>query len=535
VVKRLNPILQKRSPDTAKKRGDHSHARASDVPLLNISGDHACYGPISVIDIGSNSVRLVTYEYLARSPVPIFNEKALCGLGSGLSDTGKLDDEAIAAAIAVLRRFKAISDQLGAKGLLMVATAAVREASNGESFMARVAEICGSEPIVLSGQDEALYSGYGILAGFHDADGVMGDMGGGSVEIADIRNASIGKGATFALGGLRLQERSGDKPVRAAVLAGKALSGNKILKAGKARTFYAIGGTWRSLAYLHMHQNNYPLRVLHHYAVPAKKMAAFCEMIINSELTAIEKIEMISKSRAPLLHYGAAVLLKIIEHMKPSQIVISALGVREGLLYAQLNDEERAQDGLIAGAEILSSLRARSPENARELFQWSGSLFVAAGFSETPAQTRLRKAACLLADVGWRAHPDYRGEQSLNTIAHAALVGIDHPGRAFIALAVYFRHEGQGNDKNLPELANLIADEEMYLRARLLGFAFRTAHLISASMAGTLLKSEFTRREDTLVLAISHDLAAHVGERMMRRLNQISKLINRKVEVQLVD
>ena len=523
-----------KSPNSSK-----ASSNQDEKSLTNIEQDAQSHlvghGPISVIDIGSNSVRLVTYERLSRSPSPIFNEKALCGLGSGLAETGMLDEDAVENAIAALHRFKVIADQLGSVELWVIATAAAREASNGADFIERVSEICEVEPILLSGRDESRYSAHGILSGFYNVDGVMGDMGGGSLELADIKGDEISEGMTFPLGGLRLQDVSGNKPSKAYAVASELLADNTILKTGKGRAFYAIGGTWRSLAYLHMRQNDYPLRVLHNYIIPAKKMASFCEMIIETETSEIKMIDAISKNRSSLLRYGAAVLLKIIEEMKPSHIVTSALGVREGFLYARLGNEHQAEDGLIAGAETLSKLRSRSPDNTMELFEWTSSLFKAVGLDETPEQLRLRKAACLLVDVGWRAHPDYRGEESCNTIAHAAFVGIDHPGRVFISLAAYFRHEGQQSDKNLPQLSKLLTDEDMRMRARLLGLAFRIAHLISASTAGTLLKSEFVNEKGLLILDLDRELVAHVGQRLMRRLSQIKKIIDINVEIRISD
>ena len=534
MVNRSNHTPQVKSPEGPSSGLSQGGDSSANLPM-EAKSHLAGHGAISVIDIGSNSVRLVTYERLSRSPSPIFNEKALCGLDGGLAESGKLDEEAVENAIAALHRFKVISDQLGSIELWVIATAAAREAANGPEFIERVREICDVEPILLSGQDESLYSAYGVLSGFHHVDGVMGDMGGGSLEIADIKGEEVGEGMTFPLGGLRLQDVSQDKPSKAYKIAGELLAGNVLLKAGRDRAFYAIGGTWRSIAYLHMRQNNYPLRVIHNYEISAKKMASFCEMIIGSDTSQIQMIEVLSKNRTSLLRYGAAVLLKIIEEMKPSHIVMSTLGVREGFLYGKLDAAQRAEDGLIAGAETLSLLRSRSPENTIELFEWTSSLFKAVGFDETPRQMRLRKAACFLADVGWRAHPDYRGEQCFNTIAHAAFVGINHPGRAFISLAAYFRHEGQQSDKNLPELSKLLTDEDMRMRARLLGLSFRIAHLISASTAGTLLKSEFHKEEDKLILDLDRELAAHVGERLMRRLSQITKIIDIKVEIRISD
>ena len=494
----------------------------------------AGYGPISVIDIGSNSVRLVCYERLSRSPTPIFNEKALCGLGSGLAITGKLEEDAIEAAITAIHRFKGVSDQLAATQLIVLATAAARDASNGEEFIERVAEIADTEPLVLTGNDEALYSGYGILSGIYRADGVMGDMGGGSLEIADVCRNVIGEGKTFPLGGLRLQDLSKESQKKALSLAREDLKNNQILKAGKNRVFYAIGGTWRSLATLHMRQNKYPLSVLHHYEVSAKKMAKFCDQVVHAKLDELDEIDQVSKNRAPLIQYGAAVLLAVIEEMDPDKVVISALGIREGVIYEQLDDEVRAQDGLIEGARELSHLRSRSPENAVELIEWTCSLYRIIGWPLDGELFRWQQAACLLSDVGWRAHPDYRGEQSVNMIAHAAFVAIDHPARAFIALSAYFRHEGQLDDDELPSVAQLL-DEEQLRRARLNGVLFRLAHLISASMPDTLLKSEFIMEDDTVIFRIGEDQAGHVGERLLKRLAQIEKIIGIKTKIRVAD
>ncbi len=496
------------------------------------------HGPISIIDIGSNSVRLVVYERLSRSPHPLFNEKAVCGLGHGVAETGRLDEDAMDAAIAAIHRFKAVSDQLGAVELIVLATAAAREASNGDEFIERVSEISQTEPRLLSGEDEALYSAYGILSGIYDANGIMGDMGGGSLEISDICDDLIGGRESFPLGALRLKDLSEDKDdcgKQAYKISKKHLKDNALLKGGKKRVFYAIGGTWRSLAYLHMEQNDYPLHVVHHYTLSAKEMERFCEDILETPLEDISSINTVSKNRAPLIHYGAALLLAVIEEMEPKAIVMSALGVREGVLFEALSEEERSYDGLLAGAADLSLLRARSPLNARELCDWTQKLMRVVGLDEDENQRRLREAACLLNDLGWRAHPDYRGEQSLNTIAHAAFISVTHEERAFIALACFFRHEGQLSDSKLPALSKLLKEDDMRLRARLLGLSFRLGHLISASMPGTLSKTMFILEDGKLIFEMDESLAAHIGERVLKRLNQMEKLLNIETTLLLAD
>ncbi|MEM8838750.1 MAG: Ppx/GppA phosphatase family protein [Pseudomonadota bacterium] len=504
------------------------------IVIPDAPGRFAGHGPVSIIDIGSNSVRLVAYERMARSPTPLFNEKALCGLGRGLSETGRLDEDAIERALAAIHRFKTISDHLISVDLFVIATAAVREAENGADFIDQVAEITGTDPLVLSGSDEALYSARGVQSGIFEPDGVVGDLGGGSLELADLRGFEISETATHPLGGLRLQDEAGCDPLAAHKISLQDLKKSDILRAGRGRRFFAIGGTWRSLATLHMHQCGYPMEVLHHYTVPAKKMAAFCKMVYETPTDKLDQIDVVSKNRRPLLAYGAAVLSALIETMKPTDIVISALGIREGLLYGLLGEEERGLDGLLEGARELSVLRSRSPVNALEVVEWSNSYFQVLGIEEAPGEKRLREAACLLSDVGWRAHPDYRGAQALNTIAHAAFTCIDHPGRAFVALSAYFRHEGQVDNGSLPDLAQLLSSE-MLLRARLLGLCFRIAHLLSASMPGLLEHSRFGRKNGTLYLTIDESQADSVGERLVRRLQQIGKLTGLETELRIGD
>jgi exopolyphosphatase/guanosine-5'-triphosphate,3'-diphosphate pyrophosphatase len=386
--------------------------------------------PLSIIDIGSNSIRLVVYEGIARSPTVLFNEKMLAGLGRGIVSTGKLDPEAVRRALEEFRRFRALSDQAGAVELHVIATAAAREAENGMDFIHRAEEILGAEIRVLSGREEAHYSALGIISGFHPVDGIAGDLGGGSLELVDVSGKTIGDGITLPLGGLRLQDMAKNSPAAAAKIVQTELKRATLLTNGEGRTFYCVGGTWRNLARLHMNVTGYSLNVMHHYELGVESSAAFLKQVASGDIDKMKGIQRISKSRRALLPYGAAVLQEIVEAMKPSKIVVSALGVREGYLYSLLNDEDRKRDPLISAAEELAVLRARSVTHARELAAWTGEAFDMFGLVETEEDTRYRQAACLLADIGWRAHPEYRGIQSLNIIAHASFIGVDHPGRA---------------------------------------------------------------------------------------------------------
>ncbi|MFM9858892.1 Ppx/GppA phosphatase family protein [Pseudoxanthobacter sp. M-2] len=480
-------------------------------------------GPIAVVDIGSNSVRLVVYERLARSPTVVFNEKVLAGLGRGIAKTGRLIDQATDQALVALQRFRQISDQLGVRSFDVLATAASRDAENGPAFIAEVERICRSPVTVLSGASEARYAALGVASGIHDPNGIAGDLGGGSLEIVDVRGSEMGGGQTFPLGGLRLQEASDASLRKAEKIAADLLATDPLLAAGEGRDFYAIGGTWRSLARLHMFQTGYPLHVMHQYTIQAGEALEFCRTVARGNIDTLDSIEVVSRQRRALLPYGALVLAQIIRTAKPRSVVLSALGLREGLLYERLSEAERAADPLISACEELSFLRSRSPRMVAELPAFTARIFELMGIDETADERRLRVGACLLSDIGWRAHPDYRGEQSVAIISNASFIGVDHHGRAYLALAVYYRHFGLVDDALSPRLREL-ATTRIKDRARCLGAALRLAYVLAASAPGVLPRIGIDSAGDKLVLRIPKDLAPLDGEVVRKRLEQLARL-----------
>lgn len=488
--------------------------------------------PIATIDIGSNSVRLVVYEGLTRAPTPIFNEKSLCGLGRAVSTTKHLDPAAVTKALASLRRFRTLCTSMGVQDLYVLATAAARDAVDGEAFIKQAEEICGVEIEVLSGKREARLSAYGVISGIHEPDGVVGDMGGGSLELIDVVGHRAGAGVTTPLGGLALQDTSETSLKRAEKIARETLEKAEPLTNLANRTFYAVGGTWRSLAKLHLSQSGYPLHVMHGYRVSARDMADFCRLVMRVDPETLIGKESVASARRPLLAYGAAVLDAVIRVGRPRDIVISALGVREGLLYTLLPEDVRRQDPLLAAARELNILRSRSPRHAEELIRWSDRLMASSGIEEEAEEKRLRHAACLVADIGWRAHPDYRGEQSLNIIANAAFVGVDHAGRAYMALANYYRHSGMSDEELSPRIREL-ASSRILDRARILGAVLRVGYVLSASMHGVLPRTPLFVDHGKLVLELPTELADLTGERLTSRLRQLGKLIGREPQVKV--
>lgn len=487
--------------------------------------------PVSVIDIGSNSVRLVIYEGLTRAPAVLFNEKVMCGLGKGLATTGSMDAEAVSRALSALVRFRALSTQAKAGSLYVLATAAAREAQNGPSFIHQAETILGAKIRLLSGEEEARYSAFGILSGFHAPDGIAGDLGGGSLELIDIRGNSFSTGITLPLGGIRLSEQSEGSLPKARNFARKHIRAHRFLEDGQGRTFYAVGGTWRNIAKLHMEMTRYPLHMMQGYELDFDTTRLFLEDIIGNRNSKDPSWASISKSRRQLLPFGAIAMAEVLDAMRPARVAFSAQGVREGYLYTLLSEAEQESDPLIAAADELAILRARSPEHARELADWSGRMMPFFDIRETAEEERYRQAACLLADISWRAHPDYRGLQALNIIAHSSFIGITHPGRAFIALANYYRYEGLADDGATGPLA-AIASPRLIERAKLLGGLLRVVYLFSASMPGVIDALTFRRSsapDVDLEFVVPGACRAFAGERLDGRLQQLGRLTGKRL------
>ena len=477
--------------------------------------------PVAVLDIGSNSVRLVVYERHARALTPLYNEKSACALGRGVGQTGRLADANVAQALDAIKRFALVARMMRVGKICVLATSAVRDAANRQEFVDAVEALMDSKVQVLSGEQEAHYAALGAVAGIPGFSGIVGDLGGGSLELSSIIDGNDTNGESYEIGVIRLQDDSGSSPVRAAGVVRERLEKSSLSRAKKGESFAAIGGTWRSLAKLHQIVRGYPLHMVQHYVVPASDMIQFCQDIINAPtLKGYAGADNVSSSRRELVPFGAAVMAEVLQTGGFANVVFSALGVREGYLYGLLDKREQAIDPLIQGAEELSVLRSRSPAHGSDLVEFTGQFLDVSGTAETNEERRLRTVACLLADIGWRAHPDYRGPQSVDAVAYGSLSGVDHPGRSFLAQVIAVRYDGLKSKAAAP-LAGL-ATAELTARARLIGALFRVAYPMTAAMPGILPRIRFEVTGNALSLLLPGDLAFLDGEHLQGRLEQFA-------------
>ena len=488
------------------------------------------FRPVGVVDIGSNSVRLVIYDSQRRAAAPVFNEKVLCGLGRGLAATGKLSPDGVKRALAALARFRMLSRAIDTDRIYAVATAAAREASNGREFIASAEHALGHKIQVLSGKQEARLAAFGVMGAIPEADGIVGDLGGGSLELVDVRNGEQSNGITLPLGPLRLIDESGGSMKEARRIIDRHLADADLLEALKGRTFYSVGGTWRNLGRMHMHQNKYALNVLHGYELGYEAAQTLASFVARLTPKSLQGVGTVSRNRAETLPYGALLLNRLLEIGKPDDIVISAWGLREGLLFSKFNRKKRSRDPLMAACWDFALRHSRSPSHEIELCDWTDQIFDTRLTKETEKVRRLRHAACMLADIGWRTPPDYRGDRSFNIVSQATFVGVDHPGRVFLALTVYFRYEGPSSTAG-KEFRNLL-DDGMLDLARQLAATFRLAYVLSAAMPGMLPRIKLsTGRGKVLTLTLPKQLKDLRGEAVDKRLQLLADLLGSKPRI----
>ncbi|MCJ8159328.1 Ppx/GppA family phosphatase [Sphingomonas sp. LaA6.9] len=471
-------------------------------------------GRRAIIDIGSNSIRLVVFDGPERLPAILFNEKVMAGLGRNLSRDGLIDAAAVEVSVRALRRFRQLSLEMGVSSIRTVATAAVREARNASELLARIRDI-GIDTELLSGQQEAEAAGLGVISAIPEADGIVGDLGGGSLELIRVRDGQTLGSVSLPLGVLRLAAiRQQGKTALKTTLA-KMLKKQAWLREAKGLPFYMVGGSWRALARLDMHLSDYPLPIIHQYRMESDRAQHLVRSLAKVDRKKLQALPTLSDARIPTLGNAGLLLSALVRELDSSELIVSASGLREGLLFQMLDAEQRRADPLIVAARAEGVREGRFPEHGDLLEEWIAPLFA----DETAEGARLRHAACLLADVAWRANPEFRAERGLETALHGNWVGIDATGRAMIgqALATSF---GAG----ATPLAQLepLASPRALRDAVNWGLAMRLGQRFSGGVATPLLASAVSVQNGVLVLAIDRSETSLYGEAVERRHRQLA-------------
>ncbi len=480
----------------------------------------------AVIDIGSNSVRLVVFDKRSRCPIPMFNEKALPSLGRGLELSGKLNPEGRKSALLNINRFIALTRAMGVSEVDLLATAAIRDASDGKEFARDVELLTGYKVKIISGEEEARLSALGVICGIREVDGLMGDLGGGSLELVSIDRGRIVDQATLPIGPLRLLEAVEGDLDEARKVIDRQLESLPWLVKARGRGFYPVGGAWRTLARVHMEQVRYPLHIIHEYRAPRRAIEDIARLVSRLGRRSLAGMAGVSRRRIDTLPVGALILERVLRFSKPDQVVFSAYGLREGHVFSRLDPAEQAADPLLVGAQEFAGIDGRFGAVSASLNDWITPLFN----GDSKPRARLREAACALSDIGWREHPDYRAEHAFMRVLRLPVAGLDHGERVTLALSLAARYGAAIDEPFSQALLSLVGDEDMELAARV-GAAIRLAYSISGGTVALLDQARLTREQGQIHLHLPRESRDLFGEAVQRRLDAVGKAFRQETAI----
>ncbi|MCA8878973.1 MAG: Ppx/GppA family phosphatase [Rhodobacteraceae bacterium] len=472
-----------------------------------------------VIDIGSNSIRLVVYDDLSRAPFPRFNEKSFCTLGASIDAEGNLSADAIARTVHALRRFHAIATAMGVTRLDVVATEATRRSANGTVLVQAIRDATGLETRILSGQEEATYAAQGVISGFFQPKGLVGDLGGGSLEVAEVIGDRVGDRLTsMPIGTLPVKAKLAEGLDTAKAWLDEILA-QSLPPLLTEPVFHAIGGGWRALARVHIATENLPIRTVHGLSIPADEARKLAKRIAGMTPEEVATLPDVPSRRVETLPAASLVMWRVLKNLKPDRLVFSAIGLREGWLFAQLDPDERYRDPLLEGAMAIGLPHARVPEFPRALSEWTDELFP----GETQEDRRLRLAVCALTDISWRDHEKVRAWDAFQRLLQFPFIGLTHTERAFIATAIYARYGGT-IDAAIKETVGRLLTPSGLKRAEILGRTLLLAHRFSASVPEILTHAQLKIGADAVRLEVVNPESVPDSDAVQTRLKQLAKV-----------
>lgn len=453
--------------------------------------------PRAVIDIGSNTVRLVIYEGTARAPEVVWNEKVAARLGRDLSETGLIPPEAQAEAMAALARYALIVEDRGIVDVQTVATAATRDAENGDDFLARVAEL-GLKPRQLSGVEEANASAFGAIGAFPGAVGMVADLGGGSLELVSIGNGECHDAASLPFGTLRLPALRAARG-KFSKHVHEALEGIGWASAHPGPLFM-IGGTWRAFAHYAMRAADYPLTDPHGFRLSVKDAHRLAKLLCDTKPSKLVGIPEITPMRAAYLPDAAALLRPLLAELRPEELIFSSWGIREGMLYSRLSSLTRAQDPLLSGVHAFAGPRDAPITDATRVAGWTVDIADGRG----KRNERLRLVSAQLAAALQRVEPNLRTNHATEWALDKRWIDCSPRDRAMICAALF----GSLGRTELPAKLRILASDEDLREGVTWGLGFRLARRLGAGTRVALGASRLRLKKGALVLYIDESRAA---------------------------
>ena len=472
----------------------------------------------AVIDLGSNSIRMLIYEDFEKSQIPVFNEKAVCSIGSTLELTGKLDPLGVQYSITVLERFKNILDNSKVSNVNIFATAAVRDAKDGVYFKKVVEKIFDQEVEILTGEKEAERSALGVILGFEKVNGIVADLGGGSLELAKVKNGVIEKKASLPIGVLRLFNRPKKKKlIKVSGLIRDNLSNINWLKKTKIKNLYVVGGVWRTLLKVDIFLKKYPLNVLHQYQISREEALELCLKIDDKKKITSLKLDKITKSRTNYLPIATNILKQLLNIISPEKLQCSISGVREGTLIVKSGYKLIKHDLLSNFIEYSAFRTGDYGENYLKYFNFIKKIFN----DNENFPIRLLKPTCSLSNMDWGLGAFQKAELVFSQILNTPALSLSHNDRIKVALAGFWRH---CSTKYYPdrEYLGLLSNNEILI-ARQVGAALRLASGISTISSIFLDNLSLSKKNNTIILSVPNKNSKIITKSVQKRLKSLSK------------
>lgn len=474
-------------------------------------------GKKAVIDIGSNSCRLVIYDCAGAAVLPYFNEKTMAGLGRDMPHTGRLNEAGCKLALETLGRFRAIIRAMDVDDVQAVATAAVREAEDGLEFRQAAEAVLGESIRILSGAEEGYLSARGVMLGLPVRSGLVADLGGSSLELCDIKGgASDVTGETFLLGPLARSDDNDFGPNKHRKIMAKILQSSRLL-AQNSGPLIAVGGGWRNVALTHFMLTDYPFSISH-AAILSRGDLDHIKMAISrseDDLDLRQRLQKRSKRRFGSLLHATMLLDVLLEHLDLDEVTISAYGLREGVIAGDGDIE--ANSALFDAIDLYVKPTATEQGFSKALYSFAKPV---CGASNIPK--RLQKAACMMADIGARMHPDHRPDLVFDQVLRAPLPMISHAQRIFLALALATRYT---SGFSLPDSYQKVISGSDQKKASILGRALRLGGVYSGRAGNILEQASLTVKASKLTLKVPEAGKTMVSETVRKRHRQLANAL----------
>ncbi|WP_295524756.1 exopolyphosphatase [Novosphingobium sp. Chol11] len=482
----------------------------------------------AIIDIGSNTVRLVIYGGPIRAPEVLHNEKITARLGKGVAETGMLAERAMAAALSSLARYHTLLRLERIGQVDVVATAAVRDAGNGPEFLRAVQDL-GLEPRLLSGEEEAITSAHGVMGAFPGARGVVGDLGGGSLELVDVDAPSCRHGISMPLGSLNLPAMRANGERAFAQRINKAVK-KAAWQAAPGSALYLVGGSLRAFARYAIHATDWPIDDPHGFEIAPEEAFKIARGLARKKPDTMLPLVGVANARLASLPDTGALLAILIRTLQPGRLIFSSWGLREGILWQSMPPALQAQDPLVAGATAFAAEYSVSAATAGMVADWIGAAVKMACAAENEQTDHgIRLAAIMLCLASTKVEPNLRGDLARDWALRKRWIGADARARVALAAAMGANTGSLGLS---PELTALISPAQLR-EAHAVGLATRLCRRFSSCTLEGLSGSSLTAERGLLLLCVRPAIAALVNEGVERDLKALAAHLALKAEVRV--